>query len=129
MKDLGPGRKDHSGQSNGEVTSMKFNAIAGIVLSLSTFAASPLLAADRHVTIVNQTGYAMVEFYGSNSGTSSWEEDILGGDVLAHGQSVDVDFDDGSGHCIFDFLAIFEDGDQVKQENVDVCKVGTFTFE
>lgn len=108
---------------------MKLNAIAGIVLSLSSLAATPLLAADRHVTIVNKTGYTMVEFYGSNNGTSAWEEDILGGDVLAHGQLVDVNFDDASGHCIFDFLAIFEDGDQVKQENVDVCKVGTFTFE
>ncbi|TPW33652.1 hypothetical protein FJU08_01830 [Martelella alba] len=91
--------------------------------------AQSLLAADRTVTIVNNTGYEMVEFYGSNSGTDSWEEDILGKETLPHGASVDIDFDDGTGHCMFDFMAVFEDGDQVKQEGIDVCKTGTFTFE
>lgn len=109
--------------------SMKKYAIAGLALTLAQLVAAPVLAADREVTIVNMTGYAMVEFYGSNDGTSSWEEDILGDDVLAHGASVAITFDDGTGHCIFDFLAVFEDGEQLKQEDVDVCKVGTFTFE
>ncbi|MDK3020768.1 hypothetical protein [Pseudodonghicola flavimaris] len=107
---------------------MKTYAIASAFLVLAHVVPTPTLAADRIVTIVNETGYTMVEFYGSNNGTTSWEEDILGDDTLPHGESVDVNFDDGTGHCIFDFLAVFEDGDQVKQEDVDVCKVGTFTF-
>lgn len=86
-------------------------------------------AADRVVTIINETGYTIVEFYGSNAGTNSWEEDILGNNVLSHNASVQVDFDDGTGHCMFDFRAIFEDGDILVQERVDVCKIGTFTYE
>lgn len=107
---------------------MKTYAFAGLTLALSQIFVAPVLAADRNVTIINQTGYTMTEFYGSNNATTSWEEDILGDDVLPHGDSIMIDFDDGTGHCIFDFLAVFEDGDQVKQEDVDVCKTGTFTF-
>lgn len=103
-------------------------AFTGLTLALSQLFVAPVLAADRNVTIINQTGYTVTEFYGSNNGTTSWEEDILGEDILPHGDSVMIDFDDGTGHCIFDFLAVFEDGDQLKQEDVDVCKTGTFTF-
>lgn len=108
---------------------MKTTALAGCFVALAQLIATPILAADREVTIVNNTGYTIVEFYGSNTGTSSWEEDILGADVLPTGMSVDIDFDDGTGHCMFDFLAIFEDGDQVVEEGVDVCTVATFTFQ
>ncbi|WP_340107647.1 hypothetical protein [Pikeienuella sp. HZG-20] len=102
---------------------------AGIMLAFACGAVAPAMAADRVVSIENMTGYSMVEFYGSNAGTTSWEEDVLGADVLPHGATVAVDFDDGTGHCIFDFLAVFEDGDEVMEENVDVCRVGTFTFK
>lgn len=85
-------------------------------------------AADRKVTIVNGTKYLMMEFYASNVSTKDWEEDILGEDTLAPGEKVVIDIDDGTGHCMFDFMAVFEDGDEVIKEDVNVCKVGTFTF-
>lgn len=108
---------------------MKTSLLAGCAFALAQTLASPLLAADRVVTIVNNSGYTIVEFYGSNNGTTDWQEDILGADVLLHGASININFDDATGHCIFDFLAIFEDAEQVVQEDVDVCKIGTFTFE
>lgn len=101
----------------------------GLVAVVCAAFALPAAAADRKVEIINKTGYAITEFYGSNNGTTDWEEDILGADVLQHNASVTIDFDDGTDHCIFDFLVTFEDGDQLKEEDVDVCKVGEFTFE
>lgn len=104
--------------------------LAPALLALSAaMAAAPAVAADRVVTIVNRTGVTMVEFFGSNVGTQSWEEDILGRDVLNHNESVDIDFDDGTRACRFDFKAVFADGDEVIEENVNVCEVGRFTFE
>ncbi len=108
---------------------MKNIAITGLLLGVTQLVASPLFAADLKVTVVNQSGYTIEEFYGSNNGTTDWEEDILGEFALPHGEAVEVNFDDGSGHCIFDFLAVFEDGDTVHEEDVDVCTVGTFTFK
>lgn len=99
-------------------------------LSAAVVAVSALSAAaeDRRVEIVNNTGYTMVEFYGSNKGTNSWEEDILGQDVLPSGYSVMINFDDRSGYCKFDFRAVFDDGDEVIENNVNVCEIGRFTF-
>lgn len=85
-------------------------------------------AADRRVRIINETSYDIVRFYGSNVGTDSWEEDILGRDILRAGNSVMINFDDGSGYCIFDFKAVFDDGDEVIKERVNVCKIGSFRF-
>jgi len=103
------------------VTALAFAA------ALSSIAA-PVWALNRHVTVVNNTGFTMVKFYGSNTGSDNWEEDILGNDVLPSGSSVDINFDDASGYCKFDFKAVFEDGDELVRQNVNVCEVGTFTY-
>lgn len=99
-----------------------FAAVAAATL------ATPALALDRRVTIVNNTGFTLTEFYGSNKGTNDWQEDILGSDVLPSGSQVSINFHDGSGYCKFDFKAVFEDGDVLVRENVNVCEIGTFTY-
>lgn len=86
-------------------------------------------AQNRVVEIVNDTGLTMMEFYASNVDRGSWEEDILGADVLPSGYSVDIDIDDGSGQCLFDFRAVFEDGSEADDYRVNVCELATFTYE
>lgn len=102
--------------------SLLFSAIVGITVSGSAF------AADRTVTVVNETKSIMSAIYASSVGAKTWEEDILGQDVLSPGESVDIDMDDGSGSCRFDLKAEFSDGTNVVQENLNICKVGEFTF-
>lgn len=92
------------------------------------FASAPAFAQDRRVEIINKSGYTITNFYGSNTGSDSWEEDILGKDMLPPGESVVINFDDSSGYCMFDFRAVFEDGDEVVDEKIDVCKIGSFTY-
>lgn len=109
------------------MTAGRFLRAAGLgALLMAT--AVPALAQDRHVKVVNKTGVTMVALYGSNVGSDSWEEDILGGDVLESGHIVNVNFDDGSGYCKYDLKAVFEDGDSVIKRNVNVCEVGTWTI-
>ncbi len=72
--------------------------MAVVLLAISV--ATPASAADRRVRIVNNTGYTIVEFYGSNKGTDSWEEDILGYDVIGPYSALIINFDDGTGYCI-----------------------------
>ncbi|WP_097068458.1 hypothetical protein [Rhodobacter maris] len=98
--------------------------VAAMIASL----ALPAAALDRRVRIVNNTGFTMVRFYGSNKGSDSWEEDILGNDVLPSGSSVMIDFDDASGYCKFDFKAVFEDGEELVKNNVNICQISTFTY-
>ncbi|WP_457649986.1 hypothetical protein [Profundibacter sp.] len=106
----------------------KFVSFALLALTLLFTSASTVSALDRRVRIVNDTDYAIIRFYGSNKGSDSWEEDILGDDILASGDSIVIDFDDGSGYCKFDFKAEFDDGDVLEKRNVNVCKIGTFTY-
>lgn len=102
-------------------------AFAAAVLSSVLFAA-PALAADRRVEIANDTSYMIVEFYASSVGENSWEEDILGRDMLAPGESVVIDIDDGSGHCLYDFKAVFEDGDELKKGRINVCEIESYSY-
>ena len=101
---------------------------ATLAILLGATLVSPALALDRRVTIVNNTGFTMVKFYGSNKGAKTWEEDILGEDVLPSGSQVSVNFNDESGYCKFDFKAVFDDGDELVREDVNICEIATFTY-
>lgn len=109
---------------------MRFDMTTALAAATLTVGlALPAAANDRRVEVINNTGYTIVEFYGSNTGTSNWEEDILGVDVLAPGESVVINFDDSSGYCMFDVKAVFEDGEEVVRDGLDVCITESFTLE
>ena len=98
------------------------------VLAALTLIGTAAHAADRHVDIVNSTGLTMQHFYASNSGTDSWEEDILGNDKLQDGETQNVDINDGTGACKFDFKAVFEGGASSVKTGIDVCTISSFTY-
>lgn len=83
---------------------------------------------DRRVRIINVTGYTITHFYASNSGRNNWEEDILGRDVLPNGSSVTINVDDGSGACLYDFKARFEDGDELVRYRINVCQISEYRY-
>ena len=106
-----------------------FSVKSGLLgLAVACLLATPASAEDRHVKIINETNATIVHFYGSNAGSKSWEEDILGQDELKPGQSVRINFEDGSGYCLFDFKAVFSDGDVLIRKGIDVCKVGVYRY-
>lgn len=85
-------------------------------------------APDRHVRIINDTEHTMEHFYASNIDRRSWEEDILGQSVLTPGQSVNINIDDGTGHCAFDFKAVFDDGKALYRHAVNVCNITSYRY-
>ncbi len=104
-------------------------AMAALVAtSCSAMLVSAATAEDRRVKIINETGMNLDKFFASNIGANSWEEDILGTDVLPAGDSFIIDIDDGSGYCKFDFKAVFEDGTELVKEGVNVCEIETFRY-
>lgn len=103
-----------------------FFAISLMIAGLADSASADNL--DRRVRIVNNTGFTIVRFYGSHTDADSWQEDIFGNDILPSGNSIVVNFDDGTGYCIFDFRAEFDDGDVLEKFGVNVCEIGTFNY-
>ncbi|MBL1436269.1 MAG: hypothetical protein COB08_008735 [Rhodobacteraceae bacterium] len=93
------------------------------VLFISTVAAQ---AQNRWMTIENTSNETMTEFYASNDGQNSWGRDWLGRNVLYGGQTIELNFDDGSGYCSWDMKAIFSDGSEAVWNQVDVCVESTW---
>ncbi len=82
---------------------------------------------NRWVRVINDTSTSMMRFHASNEDATSWQEDMLGSQILGPRQSVLVEIDDGSDHCIYDFKAVFSDGAEVKRYNYNVCLQATWT--
>jgi len=102
--------------------SLLFAAI--VLASLIPDAAS---AQDRRVRIINASNVTVNSFFASNASRRSWEEDILGSSVLAPGQSVMVNINDGSGACMFDFRAVLANGRKVESYGMNVCQISSWT--
>ena len=88
---------------------------------LSTAHAQP--GYNRHVVVANDTSYTVVRFYASNTSRDAWEEDILGDGVLRSGGRVDVNIDDGTNRCHFDFKAVLSNGQEIIKNDLDVCQI------
>lgn len=101
---------------------------AALALAILALGVADAAALDRRVRINNYTSYDIIEFYASNKGTRSWEEDILGRNILPAGSSVVINIDDGSGYCKYDFLAVFEDGEELVKYDNNVCELSQFNY-
>jgi len=98
----------------------KFRTLACIALLVAVN--SVALAADYYVEITNKTGYTIMYMYVSPAKSESWEEDVLGDDTMASGETRRVNLT-GYKSPMFDIRLVDEDGDKYTFWNVDVSKV------
>lgn len=89
--------------------------VALVALCVSSMA----LANDYYVDITNNTGYTIVYMHVSPGNSKSWEEDVLGNDVLMDGDTQRVTLT-GYNSPYFDVRLIDEDEDSYTFWNVDV---------
>lgn len=99
-----------------------------LALVISLLAVAEASALDRRVRIINDTNVDLREFYASNTDAATWEEDILGEHILPAGSSVVINIDDGRGYCMFDFRAVFVDGDELIDHRINVCEIESFRY-
>lgn len=90
--------------------------------------ASVPMTADRTLEIRNATGRSIWRLFGSQTTALTWRDDRLGSQVLSSGTRITVDFDDGTGDCLFDIKAEFRDGTSLVESDVNICTVSTITF-
>ena len=80
------------------------------------------LADPRDFTLENDSLSYITELYISPSSSNRWGDDVLGVDVLAPGQSVDISFDSSIGRtCIYDLLVVTEDGSKTRKNRENLC--------
>ena len=90
--------------------------LAALLLMCSS---SLVMAADYYVDITNRTGYTIYYMYVSPGDSKSWEEDVLGSDVLTDGDTQRVTLG-GYTSPYFDIRLVDEDDDSYTFWNVDV---------
>lgn len=71
------------------------------------------------VTVVNNTGIDIWEFYASVVDTDDWEEDILTDDILFAGESFVIDFTFPSDQVIWDFAMVDGEGNMIAFYEMD----------
>lgn len=101
------------------------NTLICLAAAASVLASFAVAADDKNrvVLINNKSGYVVTEIYASNTSAEDWQEDILHENVLKPGGTLRANIDDGTGHCMFDFRIVFEDGDEAEKRGFDVCKM------
>lgn len=113
-------------------------ALLGMGVAVSAAAPAPETAGvikvqsrdgyNRRVRIHNQTGWTMLRFYASDSRVDDWEEDMLGSRTLRSGRSMNMNIDDGSGACIYDFRAEFTNGQVLERGQINVCQIADYYY-
>jgi hypothetical protein len=78
-------------------------------------------AADYYVDITNKTGYTIYYVYVSPDKSDSWEEDVLGKDVLSDGETRRINLY-GYKSPVFDIRLVDEDDDSYTFWDIDVSE-------
>lgn len=109
---------------------MKLRKIGTVVLVFSGLLASGLAnAGDADFTLVNKTGFALLEVYLSPSHKTKWGPDRLGHDTLENNKARLFKFADKSS-CLQDLKVVFEDdGSNVTWEDFDLCELNKITLK
>jgi hypothetical protein len=107
-------------------------ALAAVLAGATLVATATASFADqRNFTVVNGSSIVLSHLFVSTTDTSSWEEDILGRDVLNPNESVDVYFsqhDGDAGQCLYDIKVVGQQGETGYLYKIDLCQTSTVTF-
>ena len=97
----------------------KIRPLIMVIMLLGLNAAA--VAADYYVDITNRTGYTIYYMYVSPAKSTSWEEDVLGTEVLPTGETRRVNLT-GYRSPIFDIKLVDSDGDSYTFWSIDVSE-------
>lgn len=109
------------------MTKVRFAAALAAALTL----AGPVMADDakQDFKLVNQTGYELKALYVSPSKSDDWGDDVLGQDILADSQSVNVHFSPKVHTCKWDLKVTYTDDDSnAVWSDIDLCTVEKITI-
>jgi hypothetical protein len=102
--------------------------LAGAILA-AAFSAAPAFAEDLVFTLNNLSEGAVNEIYVSPLDANTWEEDILGQDVLDSGQQATITIRNANGQCAWDVRLVYDDGSVTDERNIDLCTLANGTYD
>lgn len=103
----------------------RFIALAAAT-ALAALSALPAAAQTYGVRFQNNSGATVYRIYSSPSNNSSWEQDLLGANVLYPGQGLDVTIHNVA-NCYYDVLIEWESGYQ-EVDTWDICSYSQYNI-
>lgn len=100
--------------------------LAMLVLLLAWVPAA--LAGKQDFTIVNRTTMMIHELYIAPSSQTSWDEDILGADVLAPEEEVEIVFDPNEDAELWDLAIIDGEGNTVVWGSLNLTTISKISL-
>src|SRR4028119_1294759 len=95
-------------------------------LALAALSGGPAAAQAYGVRFQNFAGATVYRIYSSPTHNGSWEQDLLGANVLYPGQGLDVVIHNVS-NCYYDVLVEFESGYSFT-DTWDICSYNQYTI-
>ena len=102
--------------------------LALCVLSMLLVSNAFALQGKQDFTLHNVTGVEIHELYVSPHSTNDWEEDILGRDTLADGESVDITFSPKEKAKMWDLKVVDGKGNSIEWENLNLLEIEEVTL-
>jgi hypothetical protein len=104
-------------------------AALALVFALSMLVASTAFAqAKQDFTLHNMTGVEIHELYVSPHSSDDWEEDVLGQDTLADGDSVDIHFSPKEKAKLWDLKVVDSKGNSITWESLNLLEIADVTL-
>ena len=98
--------------------------VIAIFLTATAFARS----GKQDFILHNQTGVEIDSLYVSPHSVNDWEEDILGQDTLASGESLKITFDDRDKHVHWDLKVTDHDGNSLEWDDLNLIEISEVTL-
>jgi hypothetical protein len=76
----------------------------------------------------NLADATIIRLYVSPSGAEDWGADVLASGMLEPGESMLLDYDDGSGNCVFDVKALYTTDEVSTLFAVNFCEIDDLNF-
>lgn len=104
------------------------NGAASNSNSAASNSASNDKGAAQDFTLVNETGVEIHKVFISPHDSDDWEENILGKDTLASGDSVDIKFDRTEKSKMWDLRVEDKGGNAIEWENLNLLEISKVTL-
>ncbi len=103
-------------------------ALALGVIAIFVTATAFARAGKQDFLLHNKTGVEIHSLYVSPHTSNDWEEDILGKDTLADGDSLKITFEDREKHVHWDLKVTDKDGNSLEWEDLNLVEIDEVTL-
>ena len=103
-------------------------ALALATVAMLVTAAALARSGKQDFILHNQTGVEINSLYVSPHSADDWEEDILGKDTLATGESLKITFDDRDKHVHWDLKVTDKDGNSLEWYDLNLIEIEEVTL-